>query len=100
MALVEALASGLPVIATAVSGTKQVMVHAETGLLVPPTDAPALAAAIVQILSDPAGAAAMGRRGRQRVERHFSARQQAHDHLALFERELAQAAIQFAPPRR
>lgn len=100
MALVEAMASRLPVIATAVSGTTQVMVHDETGLLVPPGDAPALAAAICQLLSDPGAAAAMGRRGRRRVERHFSARKQAQDHVALYQRALQQTGGQLASATR
>ncbi len=84
MALVEAMAAGLPVVATEVSGTRAVMVDGETGLLVPPGDVPALARAITALLCDPARAAAMGAAGRRRVETYFSARKQAADHLTLF----------------
>lgn len=84
MALVEAMAAGLPVVATEVSGTRGVMVDGETGLLVPPGDAPALTRAITTLLCDPDRAAAMGAAGRRRVETRFSARKQAADHLALF----------------
>jgi glycosyltransferase involved in cell wall biosynthesis len=100
MALVEAMASERPVIATAVSGTTQVMVSGETGLLVPPGDVQPLAAAMVQMLSDPAAAAAMGQRGRRRVERYFSARKQAADHIALFERALQRTGWRLAPAAR
>jgi glycosyltransferase involved in cell wall biosynthesis len=81
VALVEAMASALPVVATAVSGTRQVMIDGDTGFLVPPGDAPALARAIVELLSDPARASEMGVAGRRRVVTHFGAAAQA-EHLA------------------
>jgi glycosyltransferase involved in cell wall biosynthesis len=86
MALIEAMASGLPVVATDVSGTREVMVDGETGLMVPPGDPDQLAQAIDQILSNPAQADAMGAAGRRRVETSFSAQTQAKEYLALFER--------------
>lgn len=84
MALIEAMAAGLPVVATSVSGTRGVMLPGETGLLVPPGDAAALAQAVALLLAEPERAAQMGAAGRRRVEQHFSARKQAADHLALF----------------
>ncbi len=84
MALIEAMAAGLPVVATDVSGTRGVMLDGETGLLVPPGDAAALGWAIATLLAAPERAAHMGAAGRLRVERYFSARKQAADHLALF----------------
>lgn len=87
MALVEAMASGLPVIATEVSGTNQVMVDGETGLLVPPGDVARLAEAMLALLADPERARAMGEAARRRVEEYFSARRQAVDHIALYRRE-------------
>ena len=84
MALVEAMAAGLPVVATDVSGTRGVMAGGETGLLVPPGDAAALARAIAALLDDPARAGVMGAAARRRVETCFSARKPAADHLALF----------------
>jgi glycosyltransferase involved in cell wall biosynthesis/Ser/Thr protein kinase RdoA (MazF antagonist) len=88
VALVEALASGLPVIATAVSGTSQVVLDGVTGWLVPPADSGALAAAMRRLLADPGRAAAMGAAGRRRVARSFSARGQA-EHLAALFRDAA-----------
>jgi glycosyltransferase involved in cell wall biosynthesis len=87
VALVEAMASELPVIATAVSGTSQVVVDGVTGWLVPPGDTTALALAMTELLSDPARAAAMGAAGRERVVASFSARAQAEQLAALFRRE-------------
>ncbi len=86
MALVEAMASALPIVATEVSGTRQVLTHGETGLLVPPGDSEALARAIAAMLADPARAAAMGEAARHHIETNFGARQQAAEHLALFNR--------------
>lgn len=90
MALIEAMASGLPVIATEVSGTRQVMAPGETGLLVPPGDSRRLSQAMAQLLSDPARARAMGAAAKRRVAAHFSAQHQAQEHLSLFLRELDQ----------
>lgn len=84
MALIEAMAAGLPIVATNVSGTKQVMIAGETGLIVPPGNVAALAAAIIELLSDPIRAVAMGAAAHHRVERFFSARIQAERHMALF----------------
>ncbi len=84
MALIEAMASGLPVIATRVSGTNQVIVHGETGLLVEPGNSSELAQAILKMASDPSMARQMGRAARQRVEVHFGAQKQALEYLDLF----------------
>lgn len=88
MALVEAMASRLPVIATSVSGTNQVVISGETGLLVPPGEVQPLVEAMIQMLSDPVGSAQMGEYGRQRVEQFFSARKQTVDHIILYNNAL------------
>jgi glycosyltransferase involved in cell wall biosynthesis len=88
IALLEAMAAAKPIVATAVSGTKQVMIPNETGLLVPPGDAPKLAEAICDLVADPARAQAMGRAARQRVAKRFSAQKQADEHMALYRRLL------------
>jgi glycosyltransferase involved in cell wall biosynthesis len=84
MALIEAMAAGLPVVATDVSGTRGVVIDGETGLLVPPGDTAALSRAIANLLDNPGRAAQMGSAGRRRVDGQFSARKQAADHLSLF----------------
>lgn len=66
-AILEAMAHGRPVVTTAVDGALEMVVDGETGLLVPPGDAPALAGAVIRLLDDRALAQRMGRQGRQRV---------------------------------
>jgi glycosyltransferase involved in cell wall biosynthesis len=73
-ALLEAMAMELPVVATDVGGTGEVVVAGESGFLVPPKDPKALAAGIEQVLSRPDGGRSMGRVGRRIVEQKFSAR--------------------------
>jgi glycosyltransferase involved in cell wall biosynthesis len=89
VALLEAMAAGKPIVATAVSGTTQAMIHGETGLVVPPRDSAALAEAIIQLLSDPAQAQVMGRAAKQHVTANFGAQKQAEEHLALYRRLLS-----------
>jgi len=67
----EAMALGKPVVATSVGGVPEVVVDGQTGILVQPGDPAGLAAAVVEVLSDPARAEEMGERGRQRAAAHF-----------------------------
>jgi glycosyltransferase involved in cell wall biosynthesis len=88
MALLEAMASGLPVVASAVSGTVQALEPGISGELVPPGDAAALAQALDRVLADPAHARTLGQAARQRVVAEFSAQRQAAAHLALYRQAL------------
>jgi len=78
----EAMACGVPVIATTGGALPEVV--GDAGLLVPPRDAPALAAAIEDLLDHPDKAAALGRRGYQRVQRHFTWRRAAERTVATY----------------
>src|SRR5512132_3753769 len=73
LSVLEAMAAGKPVVATAIGGTDEVVVHGETGLLVPPAAPSALAEAIRTILSDPVLSRRFGTAGRARVQQAFSA---------------------------
>ena len=73
-AALEAMASGVPVVATRVPGTAEAVWHGETGLLVPLGDAAELAAALALLIGDPALRGAMGARGRVVALRNFDER--------------------------
>lgn len=72
IALLEAMAMAKPVVATTTGGIPDIVVHEETGLLVAPGDPEALASAVGALLDDTSRWAALGRAGRQRVERLFT----------------------------
>lgn len=71
LTLIEAMAAGKPVVATASGGPADIVVPGETGLLVPPGDPEALAQAIMALLKDREMAQTMGQAGRRRAERCF-----------------------------
>jgi glycosyltransferase involved in cell wall biosynthesis len=70
--LLEAAASGRPIVATDWPGCRDIVRAGDNGLLVPPRDPRALADAVVQLLQDPAARAEMGRCGRMMAEREFA----------------------------
>ncbi len=70
--VIEGMAMAKPIVATAGGGILEIVVDGVTGLLVPMGDAKAMAAAICQLLQDPASAAQMGSMGQQRVREHFT----------------------------
>ena len=72
LTILEAMAASLPVVATTVGGTPEVVLPGETGMLVPPREPARVADAIQLLYQDPARRTSMGRSGRSRVERHFS----------------------------
>jgi colanic acid/amylovoran biosynthesis glycosyltransferase len=69
--LVEAMALGVPVVATAVTGIPELVEDGRTGVIVPERDAEALARAIARVLADPATARRLADAGRERIERDF-----------------------------
>ncbi len=86
--LLEAAACARPLVATDVPGCREIVIDGRTGLLVPPRDAPALAAAIGRLLAAPQLRAEMGRRGRELVAAEFSEESVVAQTLAVY-RELA-----------
>jgi glycosyltransferase involved in cell wall biosynthesis len=69
--VMEAMAAGVPVVATAVGGTTELVMDGETGFLVPPADAGALAQRILSVLRNPAWGARMAEQGRQHILGQF-----------------------------
>jgi glycosyltransferase involved in cell wall biosynthesis len=86
LALLEAMLASLPVVATRVSSIPEIVADGETGLLVPPDDPPALAAALQEVLADPAG---YGERGLARARAEFSVARMADRTLAVYERAMS-----------
>lgn len=71
LAFLDAMACAVPCVATRVEAVPEIVEDGVTGLLVPPGDPAALAAALESLLADPARAREMGRRGRERVAERF-----------------------------
>jgi glycosyltransferase involved in cell wall biosynthesis len=84
MAMLEAMAAGVPVVATDVGGTPELIVHGVTGLLVPPGRPESLADALVGLLEDEDGRDAIREAARRCVEERFSLGQMTAAHEALY----------------
>ena len=85
LAVIEAQAAGVAVVATPVGGIVENVVDGETGLLVPPRDPRALAEAIVRLLDDPSLARSLAERARPRVLQRYSQERMVERTLALYE---------------
>lgn len=72
LATVQALATGLPVVATRSGGPEEILAGSEAGILVPPDDPAALAEAIVRVMQDSTLASALAARGPARARERFS----------------------------
>lgn len=92
-AILEAMAMEKPVVATDVGGTGEVVRHGQSGVLVPPKDPEALAAAIGAVVSQPARALEMGRLGRRIVEEDFSAQAMVRQMERLYLDLLAERGV-------
>ncbi|HUR84047.1 MAG TPA: glycosyltransferase [Solirubrobacteraceae bacterium] len=84
VALIEALAAGVPVVATRLSGVPELVADGITGVLAPPADAAALADALRRVLDDPAAAATRAAAGRGVVEAAFDVRESGRRLAGLF----------------
>jgi glycosyltransferase involved in cell wall biosynthesis len=87
-ALLEAMASGLPAVATRIAGNEELVVEGETGRLVGVEEAEELRAALADLLEDEALRKRMGTAGRRRVEREYGWGRVAEGYLALLEAAL------------
>ncbi|HKB26083.1 MAG TPA: glycosyltransferase family 4 protein, partial [Methylomirabilota bacterium] len=88
--LIEAMAMARAVVATSAGGVPEIVVHGETGLLVPPADPRALAAAVRELLDDPARAARLGAAGRRRAQAEFGLARHAAAVGALYDELLSE----------
>jgi glycosyltransferase involved in cell wall biosynthesis len=84
-AVLEAMASELPVIATRIAGNEELVLDPETGLLVPVEDVEALRGALAELLGDPARRAQMGHTARRRVEESFGWGRVAEEYQTIFD---------------
>ena len=88
--ILEAMASGLPVLATEVGGNAELVVAGQTGEVVPAANIEALAASLIRMATDPDRAAAMGRAGREVATRRFSLPSMVAAYQGLYDRLLAE----------
>jgi len=89
LALLEAMLSERPVVASAVSSVPEIVVDGETGRLVPPDDPEALAEAIADLLEHPARASSMGAAGRARALAEFSVERMAERTAGVYDEVLS-----------
>jgi glycosyltransferase involved in cell wall biosynthesis len=90
LVLLEAMSLAKPVVATAAGGPLEIVDHGATGLLVPPSDPGALAAALRNLILDPGTRTAMGQHGLRRFRDHFTADRMAAETLSLYRRVLGE----------
>ncbi|HPC54371.1 MAG TPA: glycosyltransferase family 4 protein, partial [Verrucomicrobiota bacterium] len=91
MAILEAMAAGVPVIAARVGGVPELVEEGKTGFLCNPHEPASMAAAIERVLRDPAWAAAVARQARERARERFHPETIARRHLAIYREVLDQA---------
>lgn len=89
--ILEAMASALPVVATAVGGNPELVDEGRTGQLVPCSDPEALARAMLRYYADPAECRRQGAEARQTVERQFSMASMVRNYMAIYDRMLEES---------
>ncbi len=91
--ILEAMASGLPVLATAVGGNADLIEASVTGGVVPAGEVAPMAQALLELAGDPQHAAALGRAGRARVERLFSMAAMVRTYQGVYDQLLARKSL-------
>jgi glycosyltransferase involved in cell wall biosynthesis len=94
MAILEGMASGLPLVATAVGEVPTVVKDGRTGVLVPPEDADSLAVAIVDLLRDSAKRLRLGEAAKQLIKEEYSAERMTADYLRVYAEAIAPVKIE------
>ena len=91
--ILEAMASARPVVSTRLAGIPELVVDGQTGMLVPPGDATALAQALEQLLRDPELRLRFGHAGRARIEQHFRIEQTVAPLIEMLERSCSRRPV-------
>jgi len=97
--VLEAMASGLPVVATAIAGSEELVREGENGHLVPPEDAAAMTTAIAHLLAEPKIRRTMGEASRRRIEQEYTWTRVAEGYLELARKMCAPSGLS-APAKR
>jgi glycosyltransferase involved in cell wall biosynthesis len=98
LSILEAMAAGLPVVATSVGGIPELVVDGETGFLVPPGDPQSLAGAIERLVHDPELRRRLGTAGRSRAAERFDLVSARRAHIDLYASLLATAGLPVPSP--
>jgi glycosyltransferase involved in cell wall biosynthesis len=85
LTILEAMASGLPIVASDVGGIREEIIHQQTGIVVPPKNPPVLSRSLLELLSDGERARMMGERGRKRVDEYFTPERMGRETMAVYE---------------
>jgi glycosyltransferase involved in cell wall biosynthesis len=96
--LLDAMACATPIVATRTGGIPEIVEEGVTGLLVPPRDAPALARAIVRLLTDESRRHTMGRAGVARVGERFTVERMVAETAAVYQRLIGRKQSAAAAP--
>lgn len=84
LVLIEAAALGRPIVATDIGGSREIISHGGTGLLVPPADPAALAAAVNRLLGDPALAARLGAKAKSLIPHQFTLERMVREYESIY----------------
>ena len=95
--ILEAMASALPVLATAVGGNADLVLHGQTGLIIPAADPAAMAREIARLASSPQQSRAMGEAGRRRVEATFSMQAMVSTYQKVYDTQLRRSQLTYQP---
>ena len=95
--ILEAMASALPVLATAVGGNADLVLHGQTGLIIPAADPAAMAREIARLASSPQQARVLGEAGRRRVEATFSMQAMVNSYQKVYDAQLRRSQLTYQP---
>ena len=91
MAILEAMTAGKPVVTTRVGGNSELVLHLETGVLVPPEDSWAIAEGLERVLGDTALAQRMGLAGKRRASQYFGLHTMVKNYETLYQDSIIQS---------